>query len=296
MELRQLRYFVTVAETLHFGRAAEQLHLATPSLSQQVRVLERDLGVRLLDRSSAGVALTAAGAELLPLARRVLAAADEVSDAARRHAQGRVSVLRLGFIAFSLTTRTRGLLTEYGRAAPTVTVRLRQYEWDDPAAGLLTGDSDAAFVRPPFRGAERLHLLELARERLLVVLSEGHPLAARASVGLEELLAEPWLESADVTDPEFADFWYLRSRRGGSGRVVSQAATVEEWLASVALGRGLNLVPRSLAEGYRRPGLAFVPVADEEARSPLVLAWPREDPAPAAVDLARFCAARGAGS
>jgi DNA-binding transcriptional LysR family regulator len=292
MELRQLRYFVAVAEELHFGRAAARLHLATPSLSQQLKALERDLGVRLLDRSSTGVTLTPAGAELLPLARRTLAAADEVGAAARRVAAGRATVLRLGFLAFALTGVSRALVTEFGRAAPTVTVQLRQFEWDDPSGGLLSGVTDAALVRLPFRGSERLHTLELARDRLLVVVPDGHPLAARAEVGLDELLGEPWLEAADVTDPDFADFWYLRSRREPGSAVPSSAGTVEEWLAAVALGRGINLVPEGLAAGHRRTGLRFVPVTDPGARSPLVLAWPREDPTPAALELARFCAAR----
>ena len=293
MELRQLRYFVVVADELHFGRAAARLHITTPSLSQQVKALERDLRVRLLDRSSTGVSLTPAGAELLPLARRTLEAADDVVDAARRAAAGRVSILRLGFLAFSLTARTRALLTEYGRVAPTVTVQLRQYEWDDPSAGLLSGDADAALVRLPFTGSDRLHVLELARDRLLAVVADGHPLARRGSVSLDDLVTEPWLEAAHVTDPAFAAFWYLRDRRGPDAEVVvSRAGTVEEWLAEVAFGRGANLVPSSLAEAYRRPGLAFLPVTDAEAVSTLALAWPRADPAPAAVDLARFCAAR----
>ena len=179
MELRQLRYFVAVAEELHFGRAAARLHIASPSLSQQIKALERDLAVRLFDRSSTGVALTSAGAELVPVARRALAAADEVEDAARRIADGRSTVLRLGFLAFSLTTTTRRLLTEFGRHAPAVTVQLRQHEWDDPSAGLLGSTTDAAFVRMPFTGADTLEVLVLEREPVLVVAGRDHRLAGR---------------------------------------------------------------------------------------------------------------------
>ncbi|TIC88869.1 LysR family transcriptional regulator [Nocardioides sp. GY 10113] len=292
MELRQLRYFVAVAEELHFGRAAARLLIASPSLSQQIKALERSLAVTLFERSSTGVALTPAGAQLLPLARSALAAAEEVRSTAQRISQERAEVLRLGFLPFSLTGASRRLLTEFGRAAPTVTVQLRQYEWDDPSAGLLAGDTDAALVRPPFTGAERLTLLELATDPLLAIVAEDHPLAAEGSVTRTRLAAEPWLEAAGVTDPVFAAFWYFRDVRRHGPAVRSEAATLEEWLSEIAFGRGVNVVPASLAEEYRRPGLAFVPLADTP-RSPLALAWPRDRPTPAVQALAR--AAAGAG-
>jgi len=173
MELRQLRYFVAVAEELHFARAAARLLIASPSLSQQIKALERSLAVTLFERSSMGVSLTPAGAQLLPLARATLQSAEEVLDAAHRIAELRATVLRLGFLAFTLTATSRRLLTEFGRKVPSVTVQLRQYEWDDPSGGLLSGATDAALVRPPFTGEDKLHLLELASERLLAIVAEG---------------------------------------------------------------------------------------------------------------------------
>lgn len=290
MELRQLRYFVAVAEELHFGRAAARLLIASPSLSQQVKALERDLHVVLFDRSSTGVRLTEAGRELLPLARRTLESATDLEHAAQRVAAGRSTVLHLGFLAFSLTATTRALVTAYGREAPHVTVQLRQYEWDDPSAGLLSGETDAALVRLPFSGQDRLDTWLLASDPLLLVLAEDHPLAGAAEVRLEDVVGLPWLESGAVTDPVFADAWYLRTLRGDRGTTVrSRATTVEEWLAEIALGRGVDLVPASLAEEYARPGLGFVPVGDA-APSELALAWRRDDPPPSALHLARFAA------
>src|SRR3712207_3466953 len=166
MELRQLRYFVAVAEELHFARAAARLLIATPSLSQQIKALERDLSLTLFERSSTGVSLTPAGTQLLPLARSVLAAGAELTDAAQRIAADRATVLRLGFLPFALTSTTRGLLTGFGRTALDVTVRMRQYEWDDPSAGLLSGETDAALVRPPFTGQDRRQTVGAAREQL----------------------------------------------------------------------------------------------------------------------------------
>lgn len=291
MELRQLRYFVAVAEELHFARAAARLLIASPSLSQQIKALERDLSVTLFERSSQGVSLTPAGTRLLPLARATLEAADEVVDTARRVSEQRATVLRLGFLAFSLTATTRRLLTEFGREIPTVTVQLRQYEWDDPSAGVLSGATDAALVRPPFTGTERLHLFDLATERVYAALPEAHELASQEAVTSARLAQEPWLESDLVKDPVFASYWYLRDLPRQLASVRSTAETLEEWLSEITFGRGINIVPAGLAEEYRRPGLVFVPISDAPP-SRLVLAWRRDDPPTGAVTLAEFAASR----
>ena len=293
MELRQLRYFVAVADEMHFARAAARLLIAAPSLSQQIKALERDLGVRLFERSSTGVSLTEAGTSLLPRARHLLETASELEQAARRIAENREVVLRLGFLPFALTSTTRRLLTEFGRSEPRVTVQMQQYEWSDPSAGLLAGDTDVALVRPPFSGDDGLHLLELAREPLFAITAEDHPLARQESVTVAQLAEETWIEAALLTDPVFARWWYLRDLRpAGSARTTrSMASTFEEWIAEVAFGRGVNLVPGGLTEEYRRPGVSFVPVSDAPA-SVLALAWRRDTP-PGPVDtIARFASTR----
>jgi DNA-binding transcriptional LysR family regulator len=290
MELRQLRYFVAVAEELHFARAAARLLIAGPSLSQQIKALERSLSVTLFERSSTGVTLTAAGEQLLPLARATLEAAEQVSSTARRISEQRATVLRLGFLAFTLVGTTRRLLTEFGRKVPDVTVQMRQYEWDDPSGGLLSGETDAALVRSPFTGEDRLHLLVLAEEQLCAILPETHALAGLPEVSAARLAEETWLEAAVVTDPVFAAFWYFRDRRGDGRSVPTEAGTLEEWLAEIAFGRGVNVVPAGLADEYRRPGLAFVPVSDAPS-SRLALAWRKDDAPPAAVRLAEFARA-----
>jgi DNA-binding transcriptional LysR family regulator len=272
MDLRQLRYFVAVAEELHFTRAAARLLITTPSLSQQVRRLERQLGVRLFDRSSTGVRLTASGELLLPHARRTLAAAEELAANAVRLAQGQSTVLRLGFISYSLTEPARRLLTEYARRELTVDLQLRQYEWDDPSAGLLNGSSDAALVRLPFTGAERLSTVEIGRDAPVAVMAEDSPLARETRVRARRLVREPILETRIVSDPVFADHWFLRRVGGRARPVPSTARTVDEWLGEIALGKGVDVVPEGLVDAYRRPGLAFVPVDDLEP-SVLVLAW-----------------------
>lgn len=287
MELRQLRYFVAVAEELHFARAAARLLIASPSLSQQIKTLERSLSVTLFERSSMGVSLTPSGEQLLPLARATLEAAEEVLGTAHRISEQRATVLRLGFLAFTLTATSRRLLTEFGRKIPSISVQMRQYEWDDPSGGLLAGATDAALVRPPFTGEDRLQMIELVSEPLLAIVAEGHELAGAESIPSVRLARESWLEAEAVTDPVFARYWYFRELRGSSPPVRTNAETIEEWLAEIAFGRGVNVVPAGIAEQYRRPGLAFVPVSDAPP-SRLVLAWRPDDPPEAAKTLAKF--------
>lgn len=289
MELRQLRYFVAVAEELHFARAAARLLIAGPSLSQQIKALERDLAVVLFERSSTGVTLTSAGEQLLPYARATLDASDELGAAARRVAAQRATLVRLGFLGFTLTAASRALLTEFGRAVPEITVQMRQFEWGDPSAGLLSGTTDAGLVRPPFTGDGQLSMVDLTSDPLLAIVSEKHELASAASVTCSRLAQEPWVEADIVTDPVFADYWYLRSLRDSSRSIPTRAGTIEEWLAEITFGRGVNVVPAGLAEEYRRPGLAFVPVADAP-ESRLALAWRGEDPPAGVASLAGFAA------
>jgi DNA-binding transcriptional LysR family regulator len=144
-------------------------------------------------------------------------------------------------------------------------------------------------VRPPFTDDDRLHLVELASEPLFAIVAEGHDLARLDSVSSARLAEEPWLEAEGVTDPVFARYWYFRDLRAQAPLVRTGAGTLEEWLADISFGRGVNVVPAGLAEEYRRPGLAFVPVSDAPP-SRLVLAWRREDPPEAAETLARFAA------
>ncbi len=280
MELRQLRYFLAVAEQLHFTRAAERLLIAPPSLSQQIKALEKQLKVQLFHRSSTGVTLTEAGAALVPLAAATVAAADEVLRTATRLSAGRTDVLRVGFQPFAFIGMVRELLSAFAMREPGVELYLKQFEWDDPSAGVLDGQVDVAIVRPPFRGMDQLRLLELHREPVLLITREGHALSRQDSVRVERVAEEPFLQSSRVVDPVFAAYWYLRDITR-TPPVASRATTVEEWLADIALGRGVSLIPAAFAEEYRRPGLAFVPV-EGIADSTVALAWkPSSTNAPA---------------
>ncbi len=198
MELRHLRYFVTVAETLSFSQAARLLHLAQPPLSAQVKTLEGELGVQLFERHSRGVALTKAGRTLLPAARDALAAAQRAGDAARLAASGKTGVIRFGIITPAATPDIAARLKKFHRAFPLVQLRVRQ----EPVATLhrlLEADElDLALTRP-LRASAGLRQHTLGEQEQLLALPRDHPLARLTRIPLYALHGEPLL----LISPEF---------------------------------------------------------------------------------------------
>ncbi|GAA3748035.1 LysR family transcriptional regulator [Streptomyces tremellae] len=288
LELRSLRYFVAVAEDLHFGRAADKLHISQPALSVQIRKLERLLGVDVFLRDSRHVELTSAGEAVLEEARRTLAAADHTVAVARNIARGS-GRLDIGFVANAAAELTPAVVEEFSRRHPHVDVRMRQYAFADPLAGLASGDVDAAFVRPPLRPDAHVDCLPLLHEERVLILSERHPLAQRPAVSVEMVLDEAFV--ARRAPQEWRDFWLgVDHRYGHPVRVGAEVSTVDECLEAVLTGRGIAFTQSSSQRYYARPGLAFVPV-DDLSGSTVVLAWRRDTAAPLVNDL--VASARG---
>ncbi|MFD2414751.1 LysR family transcriptional regulator [Amycolatopsis pigmentata] len=199
MELRALRYFVTVADELHFGRAAERLHIAQPAVSQQIARLERELGVRLLDRSPRRVRLTAAGYRVLDAARRTLAAADQVRAAAEQV----MTTVRIGTAA-GLTARLERGIDSLRERAPEFDVVLVDLPVDARLNALRQGELDLALVRG-VRSAPGLTVLPTWTERLFAVVSQHHPAADRGAVALTELADDTLRLPARKHDPPLHD-------------------------------------------------------------------------------------------
>lgn len=277
VHVRDLRYFVTVAEELHFTRAAERLYVSQPALSKQVRALERQLGVELLRREPQGVTLTAAGTALLPHARRVLDAWSEGAaalEAARAVARGTLVV------GMSTSPGRGGLLpairSRFTAAHPETVLRLRQVSWEDPTAGLADGGADVAFVWLPLPDAGRYGWTVVAQEPRLVALPESHPLAARAEVDFTDLLEEPFLALPASAGP-LRDHWLALDERGGRlPRIGAEIASTEETYEALVAGLGVCLVAAgnaplvSLGSVVTRPVRGLPP-------SRYALAWRRED-------------------
>ncbi len=190
MDLRQLRYFVAVADTLHFGRAARRLAISQPPLSRQIAALERELGVALFERSTRGVRLTPSGSALLPRARRLLADADTIATGARELARGEVGLLRIGFLAAATFSMLPRLISSFRRARPGVRLVLTEATSDRQLVALAEASLDAGVLLPPVADPA-LAWLSLVREPLVAALPAGRRWPPR--LALARLAGEPFI-------------------------------------------------------------------------------------------------------
>ncbi|MGW6305182.1 LysR family transcriptional regulator [Streptomyces niveus] len=248
LDLRKLRYFVAVADRLHFGRAAEELHIAQPVLSRQIRVLEQDLGAALFTRDRHGVELTDAGRQLLADAGPLLASTHALRRRVSEAAGGRRRLM-VGFRAgIPITPAARAFEGRH----PDVIVDMQRIEGGDQAVMLLDGRIDVAFVRLPIDEAG-LRLTPLYTEPRVAVLPAGHRFADKEEVTETDLAGEPLLWDGDAssqpTKRPFANAGY--PVRG-----------VDETLEHVAAGRGISFLARSASVFYSHPDIAYVPIPD----------------------------------
>jgi DNA-binding transcriptional LysR family regulator len=278
MELRQLEYFVAVAELRSFSRAAERCAVAQPALSQQVRRLEAELGAQLLVRTTRSVALTDAGAALLRNARRVLAdvanARAEV-DAITGLLHGR---LTLGAIQFVPLLDIPRLLAGFRAAYPGVDVVLRTADNERMLAEVRSGQLDLAFVsfRPQAAPAD-LGRLEVLTEPLLAVVAREHPLAARSSVQLADLAAHPFIELGPGSGLR-GQSDHAFSAAGLERHVALEVAGLGDMLSLAALGLGVALLPSSLLHARRAASVRAVPLAGAPAWRSVALVWREAEP------------------
>jgi DNA-binding transcriptional LysR family regulator len=271
MELRQLRYLVTIADAGNIGRAATRLYVSQPALSYALKALETELGLRLFDRHRGGVTPTAAGRDVVAEARKVLRQADRVTAAAERHRRGQTGVLRVGFAASGageLTTRARA---EFARRHPGVRVEPKRFDWGQEADGLRDGRVDVAFVWLP-NDLTGLRAEVVHTEPRVVGLAVTHPLACREGISVLEINDDPlmWTERAPR---EWVDWWAVNPRPDGSSpRWGPTNDNVEEMLEQVAGGTAVCIAPAGMARYYARPDLAWVPITDVEPMR-VALAW-----------------------
>jgi DNA-binding transcriptional LysR family regulator len=270
LDLRLVQYFVAVAEELHFGRAAERLHIAQPSLSQQVRRLEQQLGVTLLDRSSRRVELTDAGRALLSEGRRLLAHSERTTRLVRSVSAERMSV---GFYGSAGSALLPQLLRTFADEHPSAEVSVRELLLDQ-IDELLAGGVEVAFTRL-LPGQAEVELEVIAHEPRVVVLPKGHVLSGRATVRFKELRGESFITNPVVEASAPPKRWLAeQARHGLPGQVAAEAARVQEILTLVAAAKGVSLVPVSVALHYPRGDVVYVGVSDADP-AVVSVAWPR---------------------
>jgi DNA-binding transcriptional LysR family regulator len=272
VELRHLRYFVAVAEELHFHRAAERLHISQPPLSQQIRALEAELEVRLLDRNRRGVALTPAGGVFLAEARGILAAVDTAAESARSVARGAAGRLSVAFVGSAMHGTLPALLRAHRLAYPLVELALRELPTAAQLEALRGGRIDVGVIRPPVDEPD-LVLETIHTEPVVVALPAGHPLAEREQVALADLLDEGFVLLARREAPGLHDSLNRAlARAGGAPRVVQEVREMQTVVGLVAAGLGVSLVPASVG-GDAHAGVVFRPVAGHPPEVALALAW-----------------------
>jgi DNA-binding transcriptional LysR family regulator len=278
MELRHLRYFVAVAEELHFGRAAARLRVAQPALSQQIKQLELELGATLLARTKRRVSLTEPGRLFLPEARRTLAHAAAAIDVARRAAAGEAGRLRIGYVDVALWGALPDVLRAYRERHPGVAVTLHERLPHQQLAMLRTGSLDLAIGPPPPAGT--VETAPVSDDPVMVALPAAHPLGAHDTIDLAELAAEPWVMVPTRVPTRLGTLVTAACAAAGfTPRVAQEARQLDALVALVSAGLGVTLVP-SAAERVRRPGVLFRPLRGVDLRLPLVAAWRRGDPPP----------------
>ena len=272
MELRHLRYFVAVAEELHFHRAAERLHISQPPLSQQIRALERELDVLLLDRNRRSVSLTPAGSVFLNEARAILDAVEAATEAARSVARGEAGRLAIGFVGSAMHGALPDVLREYRRTHPAVALALTELPTAAQLEALAAGRIDVGVLRPPVR-EPGLALATIQTEPFVVALPEDHPLAAEQEVPLAALLDEPFVLLSRREAPGLhLSLAEAMSAAGGVPRVVQEAREMQTVVGLVAAGLGVSLVPASVGADAHH-GVAYRPVAGTAPVVELALAW-----------------------
>lgn len=271
IELRHLRYFVAVAEELHFGRAALRLHLAQPPLSQQIRKLEEILGHALFTRTSRSVRLTSAGEVFFERARRTLRNVQEDLDEARSIGRGEVGFLRVGFIGSSMLTRLPAMLGKYRRQYPNVHLQLSENFTSNLIQSLTKNTLDAGILRDG-DPTEGLTIEPLFSEPFVAVLPSGHPLAKRKTISAADLRDEPFVFFTPTAGTlAYRKTIALCEAHNFRPRVVQEAPQWLTILRLVGAGLGVSIAPACVAQ-IATPDIACRTLRGARIRSNIELA------------------------
>ena len=279
MNLQRLRYFVAVAEELHFGRAAERLNMAQPPLSQQIRLLERELDAALFDRSTRRVSLTDTGAFLYPEAVRLLAAVERVDRLMVQHRHGQAGTLRVGFVDSAAYEVMPRALSEYRRRWRWVDYELHTMSSDEQARALREERIDLGIGRAA-ADPEHIEATLVTDEPLLVAAGASHRLAAASTTSLGDLGSETFIGFDRGVSPSLHSV--LVGMLGAEGVTYDPIIEATEYttiLGFVAAGEGVAIVPASV-QTFRPPGLHYVRLADRAASVPLLLLTRTGSPPP----------------
>lgn len=271
---RKLRSFVVAAEELHFSRAAARLVIAQQALSKQISELEDVVGAKLFRRTSRKVELTPAGEAFLIAARTLLAALDKGIESARLAAGGHRGAIRLAFGTGAALELTGPILAEFQERFPDVRLQMREAKSADTTCGLGDGSADVAFLRLPAT-IPGIDVEPLFVEPLAVAISAGDPLAGRASVSVDDVLALPLL-ARETNDPIWRSFWTLQAhRQAGAAPRLELCGSVSDELSRVATGVACAVFPMAVPRFTSVPGVAFARIEGIPG-STVAVGWRRD--------------------
>lgn len=295
LDLRSLRYLVTLADERHFGRAAERLGIAQPALSQQIQRLERVIGHQLVIRRPQ-VRLTDAGLALDRAARTTLRTASHAVEAARRAGRGEEGTLVVGFAASVMLTPVASLIPRFRSRCLGVKLELREMSTARQIEELRQGRIDLGFLREPVVRDETLTMIEVYSEPFVVVLPPGHPRVKHRSVRLETLADEAFVLFPERVAPGLYEQVHSLCRQAGfAPRVVQEAL---EWLTIMALvdaGLGVSIVPASFGK-LRWGGVTYRPLRPASTRTVVDLAFDGDSVRPATERFVEMARDRARGS
>ncbi|HEX7322885.1 MAG TPA: LysR substrate-binding domain-containing protein [Mycobacterium sp.] len=267
-----MRHFVVVAEELHFSKAAARVYLAQQALSRQIRDLEDELGVKLLERTTRRVALTPAGEAFLEGARAALVALDDAVGAARRSAHGLAGTLRLGYFPGAALELTPLIMAEFRHRHPDVVIEMHEFPISDPSAGLASGASDVAFLRLP-QSTAKIETEILFVDPVVAMVSASHRHAGRTSVSVRDLVDDP-ITRSDSADHAYHAFWCLDAARDRSAKAhIVPINSITEEAQLVAAGVAIAVTTAAAMHYIAPPGVRFLPI-DDWPGSAIAVGWP----------------------
>jgi len=279
VDLRQLRYFVCLAEELHFGRAAERLGMAQAPLSQQIRLMEERLGVALFHRTTRRTRLTSAGHTLLRHARELLDAADRAVAHTRAMAGEATGRITVAGVNVAMTHVIPPVLAAFRKLWPAVIVDVVPLGTAEQLRTLETGEINIAFIRPTERAAH-MQVETILSEGFVAAMPRGHRLAEKSEIALHDFLDEPLIGYAPILGAKYATIMMAALRKAGlQARVVQECTHTTAVAAQVASGLGVAIMP-SWIVNVRSPYLEFRPIPELPRSIDLVVAWPTGETSP----------------
>lgn len=275
IELRHLRYFVAVAEELHFGRAAARLRISQPPLSQQIQILEQQIGARLLARTNRSVSLTAAGSQYLNDARQILSQVEAAAVRAWRLHSGETGELRIGFTSSAPFIKgVSDSLSTFRRRYPDVHIQMREINTRQQIAPLNDGELELGLMRNT-RLPDTLDWKLVLREPLLAMVHRDHPLTGAAAISLQDLALEPFVFfDAHVGTGLYDDIIGLLHRNEITPYITQEVGEAMTIIGLVSAGLGVSILPASFKR-VRLSDVVWLPIREPEAQSEMWLVWPK---------------------